>query len=195
MATSTLDRTAPTDVPVLDVLAGRWSPRAFEATSPIDEHKLSAALEAARWSPSAYNAQPWRFLVGRRGSELHERIHAALTGFNRSWAGDAAVLIVAIAETQSADGTAITHAGYDLGQAVAHLSIQAHHDGLFAHQMSGFEPEAMRTVVPLEDRFAPMTVIALGELGDAGKLSEVLQQRDVAPRVRRPLSETVLANS
>lgn len=195
MTASTLDRTAPTDVPVLDVLAERWSPRAFEATTPIDENKLSAALEAARWSPSAYNAQPWRFLVGRRGSELHERIHAALTGFNQTWAGDAAVLIVAIAETASADGKPISHAGYDLGQAVAHLTIQAHHDGLFAHQMSGFEPDAMRTVVSLEDRFVPMTVIALGELGDASTLSDVLQQRESAPRVRRPLSETVLATA
>jgi len=195
METSTLDRTAPTDVPVLDVLAGRWSPRAFDASSPIDEDKLSAALEAARWSPSAYNAQPWRFLVGRRGSELHERIHSALTGFNQSWAGDAAVLIVAIAETVSADGKPITHSGYDLGQAVAHLTVQAHHDGLFAHQMSGFEPEAMRNVVSTDERFVPMTVIALGELGDAGKLTEVLQQREVAPRVRRPLSETILANA
>lgn len=195
MSTPILDRTAPTEHPVLEILADRWSPRAFDAASPIDEDKLASALEAARWSPSANNSQPWRFIVARRGSELHAGIQDALMGFNQVWAGNAAVLIVAVAETVNAEGKPYTHAIYDLGQAVAHLSVQAHHDGLVVHQMAGFHPEQVRELVGLEARFAPTTVIALGELGDLASLPEPLQQRETAPRTRRPLSETVIANA
>ena len=195
MSTPLLDRTAPTAVPVLDVLAERWSPRAYDDATPIDEAKLAAALEAARWSPSANNTQPWRFIVARRGSALHAQILDALLGFNQTWAGHAAVLVVAVAETATADGSPITHAWYDLGQAVAHLSVQAHHDGLVVHQMSGFDGVAVRAIVDLEPRFVPATVIALGELGDASALPQALQERETAPRVRRSLDETVIASA
>lgn len=192
MPTSVIDRTAATDTPVLDVLAARWSPRAFDSTSAIDETKLAAALEAARWSPSANNSQPWRFIVARRGTALHDNIHASLLGFNQVWAGNAAVLIVAIAETATADGQPLSHAVYDLGQAVAHLSVQAHHDGLHVHQMSGFRQEDIAALSGLDERFVPVTVIALGEYGDPSALPEELQQREMAPRVRRELTETVV---
>lgn len=195
MSTAVVDRTAPVEHPVLDVLANRWSPRAFDPETPIDEDKLARALEAARWSPSASNSQPWRLIVARRGTELHARIHASLMGFNQAWAGNSAVLIVAVAETATAEGAPITHAAYDLGQSIAHLSVQAHHDDLVVHQMSGFEPEKIRAIAGLDGRFVPMTVIALGDLGDASALPEPLQQREVAPRVRRPIHETVLLSA
>lgn len=195
MSTPVLARTAETTVPVLDILAERWSPRAFDETTPIDEDKLAAALEAARWAPSAYNRQPWRFIVARRGSELHTRIHAGLIGFNQTWAGNAAALIVALAEVADAEGNALSHAQYDLGQAVAHLSVQAHADGLVVHQMSGFDPNALQELSGVEARFVPTTVIALGEFGDVESLPEPLQQREVAPRVRRSLDETVLVSA
>ncbi|WP_435747947.1 nitroreductase family protein [Microbacterium sp. PMB16] len=195
MSTPVIDRTAPTEHPVLDVLAGRWSPRAYDANNAIDEAKLATALEAARWSPSANNSQPWRFIVARRGTALHAQVVNALMGFNQTWAGNAAVLIVAIAETANAEGTLITHAAYDLGQAVAHFSVQAHHDGLVVHQMSGFDAEVVREFADLEPRFVPMTVIAVGEFGDVESLPEVLQQREVAPRVRRAIGETVILSA
>ena len=195
MSNTVIDRAAQTEHPVLEVLAGRWSPRAFDVETPIDEAKLASALEAARWSPSASNSQPWRFIVARRGTAAHHGIHSALMGFNQVWAGDAAVLIVAIAETADADGTPISHAVYDLGQAVAHLSVQAHHDGLHVHQMSGFVAEQLRETFGIDERFAPMTVLALGDLGDAARLPEPLQQREVAPRTRRPLAETIIVDA
>jgi nitroreductase len=195
MTTPLLARTATTEAPILDVLAERWSPRAFDESAIVDESALAAALEAARWAPSAYNVQPWRFVVARRGSAVHAQIHDALIGFNQTWAGNAAVFIVAIAETTKEDGTPISHALYDLGQAVAHLSVQAHHDGLHVHQMSGFDADALRAAFDLEERFAPTTVLALGQIGDAATLPAALQEREVAPRARRPLAETVLANA
>jgi nitroreductase len=190
-----IDRTAPTEHPVLDVLAARWSPRAFDAHNSIDEAKLATALEAARWTPSASNSQPWRFIVARRGTALHAQVTDSLVGFNQTWASNAAVLVVAIAETADASGAPITHALYDLGQAVAHFSIQAHHDGLLVHQMSGFDPEVVREFADLEPRFTPVTVFALGEFGDVEALPEVLQEREVAPRVRRPIADTVVLSA
>lgn len=195
MSTPVLDRTAPIEHPVLDVLAGRWSPRAYDAETAIDESKLSTALEAARWTPSANNSQPWRFIVARRGTALHAQVVESLMGFNQQWAGNAAVLVVAVAENATEDGTPITHAVYDLGQAVAHFSVQAHNDGLHVHQMSGFDPEAVREFADLAPRFSAVTVLAVGEFGDVEALPEVLQEREVAPRVRRPIAETVILSA
>jgi nitroreductase len=195
VSTPTLVRTAPTEHPVLEVLAERWSPRAFDAENAIDEAKLAASLEAARWTPSANNSQPWRFIVARRGTALHAQVVDALVGFNQAWAVNAAVLVVAVAETATEDGTPITHALYDLGQAVAHFSVQAHHEGLLVHQMSGFDPEAVREFADLEPRFSAVTVFAVGEFGDVTALPEVLQQRETAPRVRRPIAETVILSA
>ena len=105
------------------------------------------------------------------------------------------MLIVAVAETESEDGNAISHAIYDLGQAVAHFSVQAHNDGLLVHQMSGFDPEVVREFADLAPRFTATTVIAVGELGDAAALPEGLQQGETAPRVRRPIAETVILSA
>lgn len=192
MTTALLNRTAATDAPVLGILADRWSPRAFAADDTVDEVRLASALEAARWAPSANNSQPWRFIVAQRGTPSHDAVLQALVGFNAMWAGDAAVLIVAIAETADAEGKALPWATYDLGQAVAHLSVQAHHDGLYAHQMGGFDRDAIRQAFALPERFEPVTVTALGPLGDPADLPETLQEREAAPRVRRPLAETVI---
>ncbi|SDH42170.1 nitroreductase family protein [Agrococcus jejuensis] len=188
-----VDRTAPTDHAILDVLQERWSPRAYEPVV-IDEALLSKALEAARWSPSAYNAQPWRFVVARRGTEAFDQVVAALAEFNQLWAPNASVLIVAIAEVANEEGRANPTAVYDLGQAVAHLTIQAHADGLVVHQMSGFDAAAAAQSFGLEDRLQPVTVVALGSLGDAAALDAMLREREHAPRARKPLSEIVLGS-
>ena len=107
----------------------------------------------------------------------------------------ASALVVAIAETAAADGTPISHAAYDLGQAVAGFSVQAQEEGLAVHQMSGLDAAALAQVLELEERFVPFTVIAVGDLGDASALPEALQERENAPRERRPLTETVIANA
>lgn len=188
-----VDRTAPTDHAILDVLQERWSPRAYEPVA-IDEAKLAKALEAARWSPSAFNAQPWRFVVARRGTEAFDQVVAALAEFNQLWAPNASVLSVAIAEVANEEGRANPTAVYDLGQAIAHLTIQAHADGLVVHQMSGFDAAAASQAFDLDERLQPVTVVALGSLGDAAALDAMLREREHAPRARKPLTEIVLAS-
>lgn len=193
--TSTIERTATTSAPISEVIANRWSPRSFDDSAEVPEEKVNAFLEAARWSASASNTQPWRFLVGRRGTPTHARIVERLMGFNQVWAASAAVLVVNLAETVNAEGAAQRWAEYDLGQAVATLALQAHKDGLHVHQMGGIDADALRSAFDVEDRFEILSVSAVGVLAPPEALSsEVLREREVAPRTRRPLGEIVLIN-
>jgi nitroreductase len=187
-------RTAETSTPINSVLAERWSPRSFDASEPLDEQKLTAALEAARWAPSAANSQPSRFIVARRGSAAFDTIVANLQGRNGMWAPSAAALIVGVTEVTDVDGNARPWAKYDLGQALAHFSVQAHHDGLHVHQMGGFDASALRAAFDIDDRFEAVSVAAIGVLAAPEALPELLREREVAPRERKPLSELVLIN-
>lgn len=185
-------RHAVTDAPLATTLRTRWSPRAFDPTVELTDETVHTLLEAARWAPSANNSQPWRFAIALRGTPGFDALHDALVGFNRSWADTASALLVAVAETVDAEGKPRTWAQYDLGQAVAHLSIQARHDGLHTHQMAGFDHDAVRAALHLADDLIPVTVVAIGVPGDISVLPEGLQQREAAPRVRRPLDETLI---
>lgn len=187
-----VDRTAPTDHPILEVLQERWSPRSY-APVAIDEAKLASAIEAARWSPSAFNAQPWQFVVARRGTDAFDRIVGTLIDFNQQWAPNASVLILAIAELENAEGRKQPTAVYDLGQSVAHLTVQAHADGLVVHQMSGFDADAARAAFSLDERLQPVTVIALGTLDSPDALpNETLREREHAPRARKSHAELLV---
>ncbi|MFG6444679.1 nitroreductase family protein [Microbacterium sp. P06] len=189
------DRVAQTATPILPVLAERWSPRSFVADEAIDEQKLTAALEAARWSSSAANTQPWRFIVARRGSESFARIVSSLKGFNSVWADAAGALVVAAYEVTGPEGEARPWAQYDLGQAMAHFSVQAHGSGLHVHTMGGFDADALAETFALPENIRPLTVTAVGALAPAERLAdEALIARESAPRVRRPLSEIVLVD-
>ena len=191
----TTTRTADTSLPLLPVLAERWSPRAFDTEAVIDETKLTAALEAARWSPSANNSQPWRFIVARRGTAAFDTIVANLMGFNQVWAGAAGALVVALAEVVDAEGNERRWATYDVGQAVAHFSVQAHHEGLHTHQMGGFDADGLRAAFDLDQRFAPVSVTAVGMLGDVDALPAPLRERELAPRTRNALDDLLVVNS
>lgn len=190
-----LDRTARTDVPILDVLAERWSTRVFDTEAPIDEEALRAALEAARWSPSANNSQPWRFLLARRGSDAHARIVDALVGFNQGWAPAAGALLVVLAETADVEGHARPWAMYDAGQAAAFFTVEAHARGLATHTIGGFSADDLRTGFDIDARFTPVTVLAVGAFGDPDAADEAIRARESAPRERRPLAESLLLNA
>ncbi|MEO2134547.1 nitroreductase [Microbacterium laevaniformans] len=184
---------ADTDAPILDVLAERWSTRIFDPATPIDEDALASALEAARWAPSANNTQPWRFVVARRGSAAHAQIVDALMGFNQSWAADAAALVV-FASAAALDGKPLPWAAYDTGQAAAHFTVQAHASGLHTHQMGGFDRDAIAAAFGFGDDLVAVTVMAVGALGDIDAAPEALRERELAPRARRPIAESLIVN-
>lgn len=191
----TLDRSAVTTAALAPELASRWSPRAFDPAHTVSDEQVTTLLEAARWSPSANNYQPWRFAVARRDSALWAGILATLTEWNQQWARTASALIVNIAEVTNAEGDPRPTAHYDLGQAVAALTVQAQHDGLLAHQMTGFRSDAAAELLHLPTHLVPFSVTAIGIAGSPDVLPEAIAAREGAPRVRRPLSETLIASA
>jgi nitroreductase len=185
-------RAAESSVPLVPLLDERWSPRSFDPTATISDEQLDALLEAARWAPSAANKQQRRFIVGRRGTATFDAIVNALMGFNAAWAPNASALVVALAEVSGVKADELSWAEYDLGQAVAHLTVQAHAEGLHTHQMGGVEWDKIVAAFDLTDNLKPLTVTAVGVVDEAHKLGEALAARELAPRTRLPLEDLVL---
>jgi nitroreductase len=173
------------------LLANRWSPLAFDPVVELTGAEVTSLLEAARWAPSADNAQPWRFVVGRRDDETYKRIFTNLSAGNQRWAGRASVLLVG-AHTSVLPNDGPDHAAYDLGQAVAHLTVQATALRLHVHQMAGFDPDGLRADLELPADVRPHIVVAVGRLGDPLSLPEDLRRSETGLRRRRPLAELLL---
>jgi nitroreductase len=189
-----MERTFETDYEIHDLLRTRWSPRSF-ANRPVETEKLFSLLEAARWSPSGGNQQPWAFIVASQSTgATHQKLVEAMTGRNPAWAKNAPVLILAAAKLRPEAGARNRFAYYDVGQAVAHLSVQANALGLHVHQMAGFDAAKAQELFGLPDDYEPMTIIAIGYLGEAEALPEDLRQRELAARTRKPLHEFVFAS-
>jgi nitroreductase len=185
---------APTVEGVLPVVHNRWSARSF-ADREVSPATLAKVFEAARWTASAYNEQPWRFLVGVHNSSTFNKIFESLIGFNQGWAGKAPVLILGAASTKfSHNGTPNAYALYDLGAASSYLTLEAASLGLTTHQMAGYDQAAARHALGIPEEYALGAVIALGYQGDPAALGhEQLITMETSPRERKPLSEFVLS--
>lgn len=178
---------------IISTIINRHSPRAF-AEKPVSESELGLLFEAARWAPSAYNAQPWRFVTGdkNKNPEVYNLIMDSLVEFNQQWAVTAPVLITAAASTLNAKGKPNRHAWYDTGQAVGNMSAQATSMGLFMHQMGGFDPEKLAASLRLPEGWEAIAVIAVGYAGDISNLPEAIQEAEIKKiRERMPLSDIV----
>jgi nitroreductase len=185
------NRTADTSVPITPVQAERWSPRSFDPAHTLTFADLAAPFEAARWSASANNIQPWRFLVALRGDALWQIIVDSLAGFNAAWVPTASAVVLNIAIEENAEGKHNAWARYDLGQAIAHFSVQAHADGLVVHQFSGFARDDVAEKIGLPAGQTIIAAAAVGKLGDPDALGEAIAERERAQRERKPLSEIV----
>ena len=189
------DKRAVTTYPINDLLASRWSPRAF-ADRAIPTDVLGSLLEAARWAPSSRNLQPWHFVIGERHRDPDgfARILSTLVGANKSWGKNASVLLIAVTEPEPENVKGgNTYAYYDVGQAMAHLSIQAMSCGLYIHQMGGFRRDKARELLEIPDQYEPVVSAAIGYLADPSILSDTMRERELAPRSRHPLSEQVFS--
>ena len=188
----TMEKRADTTYPIEPLLERRWSPRAF-ADRPVESEKLLSLLEAARWSASCANQQPWYFIVAtREDTAEHARLLSCLRENNQQWAVHAPVLMVSVAKLAfDMNGQPNRYAFHDVGLAVANLIVQATALGLFVHQMAGFYPDKVRELYGVPDDFEPVAGIVLGYPGDPATLPEELRQREVAQRVRKPLETFV----
>ncbi len=188
-----MQKPAPTNFPVHNLIRERWSPRAF-ASKPVEPAVLASLFEAARWAPSSNNEQPWSYIVATKNdAENFAKTLSVLVEFNASWAKEAPVLLIAVSRLNFQNGTPNRNAFYDTGAATALLSVEATARGLAAHQMAGFDPAKAKQVFEIPKDCEPIAAMALGYPGDPGSLPDKLRDREVAPRTRKPLSEFVMS--
>jgi nitroreductase len=186
------DRTAGTEHPIDDLLARRWSPRAFEPRA-VSGADLRALLEAARWAPSCFNDQPWFFLAATRDeANDFDRLLGGLNAFNRTWARNAGALVLTVARSTFAhNGKPNAYAWHDIGLAAAQLTVEATARGLHVHQMAGILPDHIRETCGIPDGHDPVTGIAIGYLADPSSLPDDLADKETTQRSRKPQSEFV----
>ena len=189
-----VSKKAPTELDVHPLIANRWSPRAFIADSDIPNTDLHLILEAARLAPSAFNEQPWRYFVGKRGDETFNQILLGLGEFNQKWAKNSSVLLLVCGTKQRSNGEPHPSYQYDLGLSVSQATFQAHHLGYISYQMTGFNHDAMCKAFDLTT-LEPVVVVAIGKQGDADLLPEQMAEREKAKPSRKALSEIVLKGS
>lgn len=174
------------------LLAARWSPTAFNATSEIGAVEVEALLEAARWSPSAGNSQPWAFIVGRRGDSTHDRLVRHLAASSRRWAPKAALLVANLSHRQveDSDWDYSEFSTYDLGQAVAHMTFQAQHLGLSVRQFRAFDRDGLAGDFQVPPHWEVTTMSAIGRVASGASPHAATEQSPPQlPRSRRPRSD------
>jgi nitroreductase len=184
---------AETQVRILDVIARRWSGRAFDPERRVDRQTLIALLEAARWAPSCFGDQPWRYLIWDRSADPDNwtRAFNCLSESNQAWVRRAPLLMLASADSLfESTGRSNRWGQYDTGAASMSLCLQATAMGLMVHQMGGFNAEKIRAEFQIPERFACMAMIALGYQLPEDRIPEDLREREHAPRIRRPLEES-----
>jgi nitroreductase len=170
----------------------RWSPRALAGT-PLAEQEVLTLLEAARWAPSCFNAQPWRFAWVLRGAAGWDALFAALIEGNRTWAARAGALIaIASRSTFEQNGQPHPTHAFDAGAAWMSLALQARHQGLVAHGMRGFDVTAARTALALPEGYDLWAIVAVGHPGHREDLPEAYQARET-PSPRLPLDAIAFA--
>ncbi len=189
-----MHKPAATDFPVHDLIRHRWSPRAF-SDKPVEPAILTSLFEAARWAPSSSNEQPWAYLVATKDNpEDFAKMLSVLVEFNADWAKNAPVLALAVSHLKfQSNGNPNRNAFYDTGAATILFSLEATARGLFVHQMAGFDPAKAKQVFEIPADWEPIAAFAIGYPGDPNSLSQKLQDREVAPRTRKPLSEFVMS--
>lgn len=184
-------KAAQTQFDVATFITKRFSPRAFSKKS-ISIEAMNTIFEAASWSASANNEQPWEFYYAHKDTEGFQKIWESLMGGNQPWAKDAAALVVTVArKTFAANGTANGSALHDLGMANATLLLQARALDIFGHPMGGFDRVKATEILNLDEDRMPVCVIALGYLGDAEQLIEPFKTRELSPRSRKTVDQFV----
>jgi len=183
------------DFPIDPLFLERWSPRAFDG-SEVPEEDLATIFEAARWAPSAFNSQPWRFLYARRGEADWERFLGLLIPWNRAWAQSASVLVYILSDTlpftdrkTGEPAPSSTHS-FDAGAAWACLALQATRLGYHAHGMSGIQYELARAELAIPERYALNAACVIGRIGDPAILDDKQRAREF-PSDRRPRGDFV----
>jgi len=176
--------------PIADIILNRYSPRAMSG-EPITDEQLNTLFEAARWAPSSYNNQPWKFIYAKRDTPSWHVLYNLLVPFNQEWTKNAAVLIVIISHNNFIynNKPSRTHS-FDTGAAWENLALQATYDGLIAHGMEGFDYERARIELKVPSDYTVEAMCAIGRKGNIQDLPEKMQKEE-APSDRKPITTFV----
>ena len=174
-------------------MGSRWSPSIFDDQHRLSREDLESLLSAAQWAPSEGNSQPWAFVVAERDQPSHKVLVRHLSRGNSGWVPRASAVLIALAQTApDADGNGGgQYTQYDLGQAAAHVTLQARAMGLHTHQFSGFDRDAVQVELEVPAHFRVMTGIAVGVRGNPADVDERSRGREQKVRQRKPLASFV----
>lgn len=193
-----MKKPAITQTAVHEIIANRWSGRAYDPEKPVTRVQVISLLEAARWAPSCYGDQPWRFIVWNKGEDAAawQSAFDCLAPGNQGWVKDAPLLVLVCADSLfNHNGQPNRWAQYDTGAAAENLCLQAEALGLMAHQMGGFDPDRTRAVARVPEQFRLMAMISVGHPADPATFRPEVSERETAPRKRRALGELFFAGA
>jgi nitroreductase len=177
--------------PINPLILNRWSPRSMTGEELGDDDIMSL-FEAARWAPSSYNNQPWRFIYAKRDTKHWDRLFNLLAEANKIWTKNAALLAVVISRKnfEYNEKPARTHQ-FDAGSAWENLALEASSRGIVAHGMQGFDYEKARVELGIPIDFEVMAMIAIGKRGPKENLPSELQDKE-KPTDRKPLKDIIM---
>jgi nitroreductase len=180
---------------ILPLIKKRWSPREFDPQKEISHEDLALLFEAARWTPSAYNEQPWNFIiVTQHEPELFEQMINLLKDENKPWAAKAFALVLTVASLKATHNDSDNfHALYDLGASVANLTLLATELNITVNQMGGFYREKAKEVFHLSENYSPVSVLALGYNSETESF-EIHKKERALQRKRKSLGQFVFRN-
>ncbi|MBL8251879.1 MAG: nitroreductase family protein [Candidatus Competibacter sp.] len=187
-----MEKPAITQTPIADLIARRWSPRAIDPAKPVSREQLLALLEAARWAPSCFGDEPWRYLVWdrRRDPDGWRQAFECLAEGNQLWVQNAPLLLLSVAAPAFAHNQQPNRwARHDTGAASENLCLQATALGLVAHQMAGFNADQAKARFTIPADYDCMAMIAVGHPAPAESLPDELRRTELAPRKRKPLNQ------
>ena len=193
-----MQKPAIPQTPIHEIIANRWSPRAYDANKSVSQEQVTALLEAARWAPSCFGDQPWRFIVWNKAQDAAawQQAFDCIVPNNQTWVKDAPVLLLICADTLfSHNQTPNKWAQYDTGAAALSLCLQATSMGLVTHQMGGFNSDKTRETFAIPEQYTPIAMLAVGYEGDANTLPDDLKARELAERKRKALGELFFKGS
>lgn len=186
------DRKAVTSVPINDLLARRWSPRAFDPKKPVARAQLTAVIEAGRWAASCNGDEPWRYLIWDRARDAagFQKAFDCLSENNRKWVKNVPLLMLSCAgSTFGHNGKPNRWTQHDTGAASFAMALQAVDLGLIVHQMGGFDADKARAAFEVPAEYTPMAMIALGYQAEPDILDDETKAKELRPRNRKPVAE------
>ncbi|PHS69585.1 MAG: nitroreductase [Methylophaga sp.] len=193
-----MEKPAETEQKINNIIAERWSGRAYDPSVPLSHEQVISLCEAARWAPSCYGDQPWRFIIWNKHEDEQswQKALNCLSPGNQAWAKNASLLILAASvKIFSHNNEDNRWMGYDTGAASISLCLQATSMGLISHQMGGFDGEKIKQIFSLPENIECWAMIAVGHSAALDSLNEQQLTRELKARERRPLNEQFFSNS